>query len=176
TDRCGSTALSESMAPADTARLLNSIFEQLTQVVFTHEGTLDKFMGDGMMAFFGAPFDQPDHAERAVAAAWGMSEALDAINSELPEERRVGMRIGVNTGTAIVGDIGSQKRRDYTVVGDTVNVASRLESTVANPGQIAIGHRTQQRVKKLFRCEPLDKMQVRGRQKEVTPFLLLGPA
>ena len=100
TDLCGFTALSESMAPADTARLLNSIFEQLTQVVFTHEGTLDKFMGDGMMAFFGAPFDQPDHAERAVAAAWGMSEALDAINSELPEERRVGMRIGVNTGTA----------------------------------------------------------------------------
>ena len=176
TDLCGFTALSESMAPADTARLLNSIFEQLTQVVFTHEGTLDKFMGDGMMAFFGAPFDQPDHAERAVAAAWGMSEALVAINSELPEDRRVGMRIGVNTGPAIVGDIGSQKRRDYTVVGDTVNVASRLESTVASPGQIAIGESTHERVEKLFRCEPLAKMQVRGRQKEVTPFLLIGPA
>ena len=102
--------------------------------MFTHEGTLDKFMGDGMMAFFGAPFDQPDHAERAVAAAWEMSEALDAINSELPEDRRVSMRIGVNTGPAIVGDIGSQKRRDYTVVGDTVNVASRLESTIASAG------------------------------------------
>lgn len=175
TDLCGFTALSESMAPADTARLLNSIFEQLTQVVFTHEGTLDKFMGDGMMAFFGAPFDQPDHAERAVAAAWGMSEALVAINSELPEDRRVGMRIGVNTGPAIVGDIGSQKRRDYTVVGDTVNVASRLESTVASPGQIAIGESTHARVEKLFRCEPLAKMQVKGRQKEVTPFLLIGP-
>ena len=176
TDLCGFTALSESMAPADIARLLNSIFEQLTQVIFTHEGTLDKFMGDGMMAFFGAPFDQPDHAERAVAAAWGMSTVLEAINSELPEHRRVGMRIGVNTGPAIVGDIGSQKRRDYTVVGDTVNVASRLESTVANPGQIAIGQSTYKRVQKLFRCEPLDKMQVKGRQKEVRPFLLLGPA
>ena len=176
TDLCDFTALSESMAPADTARLLNSIFEQLTRVVFTHEGTLDKFMGDGMMAFFGAPFDQPDHAERAVAAAWEMSEALDAINSELPEDRRVSMRIGVNTGPAIVGDIGSQKRRDYTVVGDTVNVASRLESTIASAGQIAIGESTHERVKKLFRCEPLPKMQVKGRQKEVTPFLLLGPA
>ena len=155
TDLCGFTALSEKMAPADTARLLNSIFEQLTQVVFTHEGTLDKFMGDGMMAFFGAPFDQPDHAQRAVAAAWGMSEALDAINSELTEDRRIDMRIGVNTGPAIVGDIGSQKRRDYTVVGDTVNVASRLESTVATPGQIAISHQTHELVEKLFRCEPL---------------------
>ncbi len=175
TDLCGFTALSETMAPADTARLLNSVFEQLTQVVFTHEGTLDKFMGDGMMTFFGAPFDQPDHAERAVAAAWGMSEALAAINSELPEDRRVSMRIGVNTGPAIVGDIGSQKRRDYTVVGDTVNVASRLESTVASAGQIAIGESTYKRVKELFRCEPLPKMLVKGRQKEVTPFLLLGP-
>ncbi len=176
TDLCGFTALSERMAPADTARLLNSIFEQLTQVVFTHEGTLDKFMGDGMMAFFGAPFDQPDHAERAVAAAWGMSEALNAINSELTEDHRINMRIGVNTGPAIVGDIGSQRRRDYTVVGDTVNVASRLESTVATPGQIAISHHTHELVEKLFRCEALPKMKVNGRQKEVTPFLVLGPA
>ncbi len=176
TDLCGFTALSESMTPADTALLLNSIFEELTQVVFTHEGTLDKFMGDGMMAFFGAPFDQPDHAQRAVAAAWGMSEALEAINSELPEERRIGMRIGVNTGPAIVGDIGSQTRRDYTVVGDTVNVASRLESTVASPGQIAIGHITQERVQDLFHCDPQPKMQIKGRQKEVMPFLVRGPA
>lgn len=169
----GFTALAENLPPADVIRMLNRVFERLTQVVFSLEGTLDKFQGDGMMAFFGAPLAMPDHAERAVKAALQMQKALDELNPEGTEENSIRMRIGINSGSAVVGDIGSPQRKDYTVIGDVVNTASRLESEVARSGQIIVGESTWERVRSTFDCEPLGELQLKGKQKKVSPFRVI---
>jgi adenylate cyclase len=174
-DLCGFTALAEGMPPAEVAALLNSAFEQLHRAVFMYEGTLDKYMGDAVMAIFGAPLDQPDHAERAVRTALRMQELLERFNRSRPERPPLRMRIGINSGTAVAGDLGSPIRREYTVIGDAVNVASRLESSVAAAGQIVIGPETYQRVKDRFACRPLPEVTLRGKLQPMRPFLVLGP-
>ena len=130
TDVAGFTALSESMSAEATAALLNEHFAVLGECVEAEDGTIDKFIGDALMAFWGAPDLQPDHAERACRAALAMRAAIDTENSRrtaagLPI---IGLRIGVHTGEAIVGNIGAPGRINYTIVGDTVNIANRLES------------------------------------------------
>lgn len=130
TDIVGFTSLSEDMSAEDTATLLNSHFALLGTCVETEEGTIDKFIGDALMAFWGAPELQPDHAERACRAALAMRAAVDADNRRrtdlgLPP---IAVRIGLHTGETIVGNIGAPGRINYTIVGDTVNTANRLES------------------------------------------------
>ncbi len=126
----GFTALSEKATPENVVRLLNETLSALSDCVLAAEGTLDKYVGDCVMAFWNAPSDQPDHAARALRAALAMQRALDPLNRRLDAEGLPTIRVGVgiNTGEAVVGDIGGAAMRDYTVIGNTVNLASRLES------------------------------------------------
>jgi len=173
-DLKGFTSLAEQMRSSEVVRLLNRVFERLTEAVFAFEGTLDKFRGDGMMAFFGAPLPQADHAVRAVRAALRMQQLLEGLNAEAAPEHRLAMRIGVNSGQVVVGDIGSQKRKDYTVIGDAVNVASRLESSVAQPGQVVIGPGTYERLGPTIECRELEEIYLKGKSRSVRPWLVLG--
>ena len=174
-DLTGFTAMAEGMEPAEVARLLNGAFEVLTRAVFLHEGTLDKYMGDAVMAIFGAPLPQTDHAERAVRAALRMFEFLAEFNRNRPPDQQLRMRIGINSGKSVAGDLGSPLRKDYTVVGDAVNVASRLESAVAEAGQVVIGPATYELVKGLFECRPLSDVRLKGKQQAMRPYVVLGP-
>jgi adenylate cyclase len=173
-DLTGFTSMAERLPPAEVVLILNQIFERLTASVFALDGTLDKFRGDGMMAFFGAPLAMPDHAERAVEAALRMQEALAGLNAARAGVRPIRMRIGINSGSAIVGDIGSPERKDYTVIGDVVNIASRLESSVARPGQIVIGEATWQAAQHAYHTRPLETVMLKGKQHAVQPYLVTG--
>jgi adenylate cyclase len=170
-DLCGFTSMSENMAPADVARTLNEIFERFVDLIFSFDGTLDKYTGDGLIAVFGAPVTQSDHAERAVRTALLMQRELGELNRRHADRRPLAMRIGINSGPVTAGDIGSPRRKDYTVIGDTVNVASRLESTVAKPGQVVIGPTTYDMVKERFTCHPLEPIQLKGKNDLVQPYL-----
>jgi adenylate cyclase len=170
-DITGFTTLAERMHPKDVVEVLNQIFERLTRAVFEFEGTLDKFRGDGMMAFFGAPLPMPDHAGRAVECALRMQERLAEFNAEATAERSFTMRIGINSGAVVVGDIGSPQRKDYTVIGDVVNTASRIESAVAKPGQVVLGHATYERIGSEFECQALEEVFVKGKRDRVRPYL-----
>jgi class 3 adenylate cyclase len=141
----------------------------MADCIFEHEGTLDKFIGDAVMAVFGAPFDQPDHAERAVRTALSMQQSLAGLNADL-RISTIRIRIGIHSGVVRVGDIGSAKRREYTVLGDVVNTASRLESSVAKPGQIIISHATRDRLDDSFSVRYLGRMSLRGRQEPIDVF------
>ncbi len=169
-DLCGFTALAEDRSAKETTALLNGVFEKLTRVVFEMEGTLDKFTGDGLMVLYGAPLDQDDHAERAVETALRMQQCLDETSAGEPGLQ---LRIGINTGTAVAADIGAPARRDYTVVGDTVNVASRLESEVAGPGEVVVGPETEAAVRGLHAFEALPEVRLRGRRESIVPHRLV---
>ena len=172
-DITGFTSLAERLHPKEVVEVLNQIFERLTREVFELEGTLDKFRGDGMMAFFGAPLPMPDHAARAVECALRMQERLAELNAESDAHREIAMRIGINSGPVVVGDVGCPERKDYTVIGDVVNTASRLESAVALPGQVVMGQATWERVRSRFACQALPEVFVKGKRQRVRPHLAL---
>lgn len=136
-DLRGFTTLTRGMPPDRVVQLLNEVHSALVDEVFRTGGTLDKFMGDGLMAYFNAPLDQPDHATRAVACAAGMKGALDALNRRRVERRDPPLRlgIGIHTGPATLGTIGTPVRGDYTAVGETVNLASHLEKLTRGLGE-----------------------------------------
>jgi adenylate cyclase len=174
-DLSGFTTMAESWQPVEVVSMLNCAFEHLTRAIFQFDGTLDKFLGDGLLAVFGAPVPQTDHAERAVSAALLMQQLLAECALAGPRGEPLAMRVGVNSGAVVAGDIGSPLRKDYTVVGDAVNVASRLQSSVAQPGQIVIGQTTYALCKHGFECEPLPEIRLKGKQQTVRPYLVLGP-
>ena len=173
TDIVGFTKICEHLDPAAIGELLNDYFGRMAEIIFEHEGTLDKFIGDAILAVFGAPFDQPDHAERCVAAAMEMRQTLAQINAQRggPPIR---MRIAINTGRALTGDIGSPKRKEFTVLGDVVNIASRLEGGVAKPDQIVISQSTRERLGTAFDVRPLGSVTPRGREAAVDVFEVIG--
>jgi len=160
-DLVGFTTLCEPMTPVQAAALLNSFLTRMTDVVFEYEGTLDKFLGDALLAVFGAPFDQPDHPFQAVQSALAMRKALADLNLQL--DQKLEMRIAISTGVALTGDIGSPRRREFTVLGDVVNTASRIETEVAKPGEIVISGSTYERVKGRVDARPLKGRVLRGR-------------
>ncbi len=168
-DIVGFTSKSEHMAPSQVAHLLNGFFGVMTDVIFQREGTLDKFIGDAILAIFGAPLSQADHAVRCVRAAMEMREALVVLNASRSESK-LQMRIAINSGNALVGDMGAPKRREFTVLGDVVNTASRLESEVAQPDQIVIGAETYRLIKDEIPVKPLGSFKVRGRTSSIDVY------
>ncbi len=168
-DIVGFTQLCEHLPPVAVGALLNTFFERMTEVIFDHDGTLDKFVGDAILAVFGAPLDQPDHAARAVAAALTMRHELGKLNAER-SGRPIQMRVAINSGQALTGDIGSPKRREFTVLGDVVNTAARLEGTVAKPDQIVISEHTHARIGDRFQVRSLGPVALRGRESEIEVF------
>ncbi len=174
-DIVGFTPLSESMSPAAVALVLNDYLSRMTDVIFKYEGTLDKFIGDAIMAVFGAPLDMPDHASRAIKTALEMLERLEEFNAERKEGPHLRIRIGINSGKAVAGEIGSINKKEYTVLGDTVNTASRLESSVATPMTVVIGENTYAMVKDEFQCRSLGPKELKGKGKVVAAFEVLGP-
>ena len=140
-DLVGFTAISERLKPTDIAQLLNNLFEEMLKEVFLYSGTLDKYIGDCIMAFFGAPDPDPGHADRAVASAKGMLTRLQNLNANNFWQEPLQLRIAINSGKAIVGDVGSSQRVDYTALGTTINLAARMES-ICSPGECVISEAT----------------------------------
>ena len=170
-DVVGFTPLSEKLSPEDSVAILNHLFTVLTEIVFRHQGTVDKFIGDCLMAFFGAPTAHEDHAAKAVAAAEDMIRWLDISNASWKKRYGITIQlaIGVNTGDAVVGNVGSETRMEYTAIGDVVNVAARLES-VARPQQILISKETMQAAGDQFEFLPMGEKSLVGREKMVETF------
>lgn len=173
TDIIGFTPLSERMPPRDINMLLNQFFSRMTDIIFEHDGTLDKYIGDALMAVFGAPMEQDGDAERAIRAALKMKKELIALMNNEPPERRFNVRIGINTGRVVAGNIGSPKRMDYTVIGDAVNVAARLES-IGEPNQILIGEDTFKSVEGKFNINKVGAKRVKGKKAEIMVYEVLS--
>ena len=154
-------------------QLLNELFTVLTELVFRHGGTVDKFIGDCIMAVWGAPVEAADHADRALACAEDMMSFLETGRAQWRERFGVELRlaIGVNSGDAIVGNIGSDERMEYTVVGDVVNVAARLEALAA-PDQVLVAEGTKALASDRFELRRLGARQLVGREKETEVYEL----
>jgi len=168
-DIVGFTNLSEKMPPRETTLFLNRFFSRMTDIVFKHDGTLDKYMGDGLMAVFGAPVEKRDDPERAVRAAKEMLAELNAMPENLAGGKRIRIRIGINTGQVVAGNIGSPRRMDYTVIGDAVNTASRLESLAA-PNQILIGEETYRSVRGKLKVREVGPCRIKGKSDEIMVY------
>ena len=173
-DIVGFTTMVEKMEPSRIALILNEYFSAMTDIIFDYEGTLDKYIGDAIMAVFGAPNFMDDHPYRAVSAALEMLAMLESLNQERPEESRFSIRIGINSGRVIAGDIGSLKRMEYTVLGNTVNIASRLESTACPANQVVIGTETFKRIKDDFECKDMGLYSLKGLTEETRVYRVLS--
>lgn len=172
-DIVGFTNLSERMPPREITILLNWFFSRMTDITFHYDGTLDKYIGDGLMAVFGAPMQKDDDAVRAIQAALDMRKELELMMAGTADDKRFDIRIGINTGKVVAGNIGSPKRLDYTVIGDPVNVASRLES-IGEPNQILIGGETYRLTKDQFRVHPVGPRKVKGKRDAVMVYEVIG--
>ncbi len=176
-DMRGFTKMSEQMEPTQLQELLNGVFSRLTDLIRTNRGTIDKYMGDCVMAFWGAPVETPQHAHLAVKTAMEMANAVRKLNEEhrakgIPE---IGIGIGLNTGTMCVGDMGSDIRRSYTVIGDSVNLGSRLEGLSKTYGVDIVVSESTRKLAPDFAWQELDKVRVKGKEQAVAIFWPLAP-
>jgi adenylate cyclase len=164
----GFTRISEHAPPEKIVGLLNRYFSAMTDIIFAHGGTLDKYLGDGLMALFGAPTTTPEDASNALNAAVAMQRRLLGINAELREEglSEVGVGIGLHTGEVTVGYIGSERRSEYTAIGDSVNTASRLESN-AKGGEILVSDATAKAARSRYKLHPREPIMVKNREQPV---------
>jgi adenylate cyclase len=164
----GFTRISEHAPPEKIVGLLNRYFSAMTDIIFAHGGTLDKYLGDGLMALFGAPTTTPEDASNALNTAVAMQRRLLGFNLELREEGlpEIGVGIGLHTGEVTVGYIGSERRSEYTAIGDSVNTASRLESN-ANGGEILISDATAKAARSRYKLHPRDPITVKNREQPV---------
>jgi adenylate cyclase len=166
----GFTALSENRPPQEIVALLNRYFSRQVEVIFRHHGTLDKFIGDAIMAFWGAPLDDPDHAKHAIETALEMSEVLEQLKVMLELDADFDIGIGIHSGPAVVGFIGSEQKLDFTVIGDTVNLASRIEGLTKGVSRILVSSDTVSRAQQAFDFIDRGSYKVKGRTQEVKLF------
>jgi adenylate cyclase len=170
----GFTTMAEHMEPEELLDSLNQYFAQMTDVVFSHGGTLDKYVGDGILAFFGDPIPFDDHAERAVATAFEMQDKVHALRGSWSlgrgEDLKIG--IGITTGYVTVGNIGSSTRTEYTVIGNHVNLASRLAAT-ADADQILVTERTMLAVRDRVAPTPVDEITLKGVHRPIKIFQIV---
>jgi class 3 adenylate cyclase len=170
----GFTLYAQTRQPDRVVALLNEIFKELTSVVFRWRGTLDKYLGDSIMAIYGAPVSYHDDALRAIRSALEMRSAFDTLRRRWTdeEERGLGLGIGISSGEVVVGNVGTESLMDYTVVGDAVNVAQRLEE-LAHGGQILISRAVLEQVGRRARVLPYGRQVLRGRQEVTTIYELV---
>lgn len=173
-DISGFTALSEKLDPEEVRSLINACFERLGEVIDRYDGHIDKFIGDEIMALFGAPIAHENDPERALRAALDMMETLAKFNAEHAHQilKPLALHFGVNSGLVIAGGIGTSQRQDYSVIGDTVNLASRLEA-LSEAGEILVGEDTCRRARALFEFEALKPVRVKGKEHPVRAYRLL---
>lgn len=177
TDIRGFTSMSERASAEEVVDMLNEYFERMVEIIFDNEGTLDKFVGDEIMALFGSPVSHEDDPVRAVNTAIEMLEGLEVFNKERKAERKeeIHVGVGVNTGEVVAGYLGSSKALEYTVIGDTVNTGARL-CGLAEPGQIIISESTHSRVKEQFTFEALPPTTVKGKAQPLRIYRVTGRA
>jgi adenylate cyclase len=167
----GYSTWSENTSPEAVIETLNHYLSLAAEIILAWDGTLDKFMGDGMMAVFNAPQDQPDHVHRAADAALALLKAADEV--QLQHGHRLNYSIGVHVGEALVGYIGTERAMNYTAVGDTVNLAKRLQEYAA-PGQILVEESVIKRLGTLAQARPLGEIKVKGRKRAALAYELSG--
>jgi PAS domain S-box-containing protein len=169
----GFTSFSEKLPPEEVMDTLNCYLSIAAEAILAYEGTLDKFMGDAVMAIFNAPLPQEDHALRAVKAAVAMQRAIADYHQQLGEKRRLSFGVGINVGEVVVGNVGTKARMDYTAVGDAVNLAKRLQENVEG-GCILLSQSTYERVKGHVRVKALPALRVKGRMEPEPVYELIG--
>ena len=173
----GFTPISEQYKgnPAGLTKLINRFLTRMTDVIISNGGTIDKFMGDCIMAFWNAPIENKKHRELAVKSALEMTKALKQLNNVLEAEGlpQINIGIGINTGEALVGNMGSEQRFDYSVIGDAVNLASRLESSSKTLGKtIVIGEDTRHSIETLYQFDYIDSLKVKGKTEEIKVYTI----
>lgn len=171
------TTFSETVKPKELISVLNRYLTAMTEEVLKNKGVLDKYIGDAVMAYWGAPIDDPDHADRAIETAFGMIKRLEKFNAELRAEgiQEIHFGIGIYTGPVIIGNVGSEMRLEYTVVGDTVNVASRLEGVNKELGTtILVGEATKKSVKGNYPFKSMGSVSVKGRKEPIAVYTIEG--
>jgi adenylate cyclase len=174
----GFTTLSESLSPEEVVSLLNEYFDKMIDAIFRYRGTLNKFLGDGFMAIFGAPADDPYQEEHAICAALDMQQAVRELREKFQRYRAIDFQIGIgiNTGVAVVGNIGCDQHMEYTAIGDTVNTASRLETkTKELKVDTLVSEYTYVAVRNRFRFKKADVFQMKGKAESIQAFSVEGP-
>ena len=169
----GFTSYSENLTPEELVSILNQYLAAAADAILDQEGTVDKFMGDAVMAWFNAPIPQPDHTLRAVRAAIGMSEAIQALHRELPEGAKLDFGIGIHYGEAVLGLVGTEKRLDYTAIGDSVNTAKRIQEN-ASSNQILISQAAYKNVSDLIEVRPAEPILAKGKSHPLDVYELLA--
>ncbi len=169
----GFTTYSEKRSPEELVAVLNRYLAAGAEAVLAEEGTVDKFLGDAVMAWFNAPLPQPDHTLRAVRAALDLKAAVEKLHAELPAEAQLSFGVGIHYGEAVLGWIGTEKRLEYTAIGDSVNTAKRIQENSAK-GQILISKEAYDRVKKQVQAKPYAPLQVKGKSDPLEVYEVVG--
>jgi class 3 adenylate cyclase len=169
----GFTAFSETIDPEALVGVLNRFLAAAAEAILSEEGTIDKFIGDAVMAWFNAPIPQPDHTMRAVRAALSMREAVEELHESLEEKFRLNFGVGIHFGEALLGLVGTQKRLEYTAIGDSVNTARRLQENAAS-GQILISQVAAKRVNDAVMFADVDPVKGKGKEKPVEVYEVVG--
>ena len=168
----GFTPLAERLTPPQVVSLLNEFYTLMIETTFKHDGTLDKFLGDAVMAVFGAPIAHPDHAMRAVKTALDMRSGIAELNERRTAQGKlpIGIGIGLSLGEVVAGTVGTEDRMEYTVIGDSVNLAARLVDNARPAGRILISQRTYEAVRDLVGAKALGPLKVKGKEEEVEVY------